>query len=89
MPRGQLLRPGRDGSVHVRRVRQRPVHRVGVHGVGGMWGAIATGLWAVKSVNGVDGLFAGNPGQLLIQLNVMCGELLAYMVSSLTFPLKL
>jgi Amt family ammonium transporter len=43
----------------------------GVHGVGGMWGAIATGLWAVKSVNGVDGLFAGNPGQLLIQIKAV------------------
>ena len=43
----------------------------GVHGVGGMWGAIATGLWAVKSVNGVDGLFAGNPGQLFIQLKAV------------------
>ena len=43
----------------------------GVHGVGGMWGAIATGLWAVKSVNGVDGLFAGNPGQLLIQVKAV------------------
>jgi Amt family ammonium transporter len=42
----------------------------GVHGVGGMWGAIATGLWATKSVNpaGADGLFYGNPGQLLIQI---------------------
>jgi Amt family ammonium transporter len=43
----------------------------GVHGVGGMWGAIATGIWAVKSVNGVDGLLAGNPGQLIIQLKAV------------------
>lgn len=43
----------------------------GVHGVGGMWGAIATGIWAVKSVNGVDGLLAGNPGQLFIQLKAV------------------
>jgi len=42
----------------------------GVHGVGGFWGAIATGLWATKSVNaaGADGLFYGNPGLVLIQL---------------------
>jgi Amt family ammonium transporter len=26
---------------------------VGVHGVGGTWGAIATGLWASSSVNSV------------------------------------
>jgi len=42
---------------------------VGVHGVGGTWGAIATGLFASKAVNaaGADGLFFGNPGQLLVQ----------------------
>ena len=43
----------------------------GVHGVGGTFGAIATGLWAVKAVNGHDGLFAGNPGQLLIQVKTV------------------
>jgi Amt family ammonium transporter len=43
---------------------------VGVHGVGGTWGAIATGLWASKAVNeaGGDGLFYGNPGQLWTQI---------------------
>ena len=42
---------------------------VGVHGVGGTWGALATGLFATKAVNdgGGDGLFYGNPGQLWIQ----------------------
>ena len=39
-----------------------------VHGVGGTWGAFATGLFAVASVGGTDGLFAGNPGQLVNQL---------------------
>jgi Amt family ammonium transporter len=40
------------------------------HGVGGIWGALATGLFATKTVNeaGGDGLFYGNPGQLVIQL---------------------
>ncbi len=39
---------------------------VGVHGVGGTWGALATGLFATKLVNeaGGDGLFYGNPVQL-------------------------
>jgi ammonium transporter, Amt family len=43
---------------------------VGVHGVGGTWGAIATGLFATKTVNdaGGDGLFFGNPGQLWTQI---------------------
>ena len=42
---------------------------VGVHGVGGTWGAIATGIFATKIVNdaGGDGLLYGNPKQLLYQ----------------------
>jgi Amt family ammonium transporter len=42
----------------------------GVHGVGGIIGALATGLFATTTVNpaGFDGLFYGNPGQLLTQL---------------------
>lgn len=42
----------------------------GVHGIGGTWGAIATGLFASTTVNpaGADGLFYGNPGQLVNQL---------------------
>ncbi len=43
---------------------------VGVHGVGGTWGALATGLFASRAVNeaGADGLFYGNPGQLWAQV---------------------
>ncbi|MBM4285994.1 MAG: ammonium transporter [Deltaproteobacteria bacterium] len=43
---------------------------VGVHGVGGLWGALATGLFASKAVNdaGADGLFFGNPALLGIQV---------------------
>ncbi|HVN23333.1 MAG TPA: ammonium transporter [Syntrophorhabdales bacterium] len=42
----------------------------GVHCVGGIWGALATGLFASKLINpdGADGLFFGNPKQFLIQL---------------------
>jgi Amt family ammonium transporter len=41
----------------------------GVHCVGGIWGALATGLFASKAINpaGADGLFFGNPKQFLIQ----------------------
>jgi Amt family ammonium transporter len=41
----------------------------GVHGVGGAWGAVATGLWATTAVNsgGANGLFYGHPAQVLIQ----------------------
>jgi Amt family ammonium transporter len=43
---------------------------VGVHGVGGTWGALATGIFATKAVNeaGGDGLLAGNPKQLGVQV---------------------
>ncbi|MGH7386766.1 MAG: ammonium transporter, partial [Candidatus Rokuibacteriota bacterium] len=42
---------------------------VGVHGVGGTWGALATGIFATKLVNeaGGDGLLYGNPKQLWVQ----------------------
>jgi Amt family ammonium transporter len=41
----------------------------GVHGIGGIWGALATGLFASKAVNpaGSNGLFFGNPHQLYVQ----------------------
>ena len=40
------------------------------HGMGGTWGALATGLFASKAVNalGADGLFYGNPSQFVVQL---------------------
>lgn len=40
------------------------------HGVAGILGAVLTGVFATKSVNaaGADGLLAGNPGQLGVQL---------------------
>ena len=43
---------------------------VGVHGVGGTLGALATGIFASKLINpaGADGLINGHPSQLLIQL---------------------
>mgnify|MGYP003912441095 CR=1 FL=1 len=41
----------------------------GVHGVAGIVGALATGIFATKSINpdGADGLLYGNPSQFLIQ----------------------
>jgi Amt family ammonium transporter len=38
------------------------------HGVGGIWGSIATGLFATAAVNGVNGLLFGNASQLAAQL---------------------
>ena len=42
----------------------------GVHACGGIWGALATGIFAVKSINptgGNNGLLHGNPHQLVVQ----------------------
>ncbi len=40
------------------------------HGLGGTWGAIATGIFATVAVNsaGANGLLYGNPGQLVTQM---------------------
>jgi Amt family ammonium transporter len=45
----------------------------GVHGIGGLWGSVAVGLWATKAVNpaGADGLFYGQSSQVLIQLKAV------------------
>lgn len=42
----------------------------GVHGVGGMWGAVATGLWATTAINpdGADGLFYGDSELFVAQI---------------------
>ncbi|MEI7942017.1 MAG: ammonium transporter [Candidatus Riflemargulisbacteria bacterium] len=41
----------------------------GVHGIGGIWGAIATGLFATPVIQSAyKGFFYGNPDQLRIQL---------------------
>src|SRR5438093_5310758 len=39
------------------------------HGIGGTWGALATGIFATTAVNaaGANGLLYGNPGQLAVQ----------------------
>jgi len=40
----------------------------GVHGVGGIVGALLTGVFASKAIGGTAGLIEGNPGQVLTQL---------------------
>jgi Amt family ammonium transporter len=56
---GFKFRAGYDDSLDV----------VGVHCVGGITGALLTGVFATRLINpsGADGLLSGNPGQLLIQ----------------------
>jgi len=57
----------------------------GVHCVGGIWGALATGLFASRAVNpaGADGLFFGNPKQFLIQLTAVLATLVYTFVATL------
>ncbi|RUM39012.1 MAG: ammonia channel protein [Desulfobulbus sp.] len=52
---------------------------VGVHGVGGLWGALATGLFASTAWNpdGANGLFLGNPHQFVVQA-IGAGAAIAY-----------
>lgn len=42
----------------------------GVHGIGGMWGALATGIWATTAQSD-GGLLYGNPAQLWLQLKAV------------------
>jgi ammonium transporter, Amt family len=54
---------------------------VGVHGVGGTFGALATGLFASKAINpaGADGLFFGNPSLLGIQaISILAAVIFAF-----------
>jgi len=48
------------------------------HGIGGTWGALATGLFASRAVNpaGADGLFYGNPAQFVVQLVTVAATIL-------------
>jgi Amt family ammonium transporter len=43
----------------------------GVHGLCGIWGAIATGIFAVKAIGGTPGVLEGNLPQLWIQLKAV------------------
>jgi len=40
----------------------------GVHGLGGITGAVLTGVFAVEAIGGTKGLLEGNPGQVLTQI---------------------
>ncbi len=39
-----------------------------VHGLGGIVGALLTGVFAAEAIGGTPGLLEGNPGQVLIQV---------------------
>ncbi len=62
----------------------------GVHGIGGVWGALATGLWASTAVNpaGANGLFYRNPKQFGVQaLAVLVSAAYSFVASYLLFRL--
>ncbi|HFQ81268.1 MAG TPA: ammonium transporter [Desulfobacterales bacterium] len=63
---------------------------VGVHGVGGVWGALATGLFASTMANpgGANGLFFGNPHQFFVQA-VGVGAVIVYSASCTWVILKI
>lgn len=52
----------------VRRGLDESLDAWAVHGMGGFWGAIATGIFASAAIGGVDGLIYGNVHQFLIQV---------------------
>ena len=60
-----------------------------VHGVGGIWGCIATGIFAVESIAGVKGLFQGSGEQVWIQIYTAAGTLAYSFVVSLVILLIL
>ncbi|MSQ28190.1 MAG: ammonium transporter [Dehalococcoidia bacterium] len=75
---GVLLRPklGLDDSLDV----------FAVHGLGGIWGALATGIFAMTAIGKVPGLLEGNPGQLGIQfVGVIATVLYSGIVSAIIF----
>lgn len=54
----------------------------GIHGMSGIWGAIATGIFATPFINEAAGLLYGNPEQLLIQiLSVVVTLVYSFVVS--------
>jgi len=63
---------------------------VGIHGFGGTWGALATGLFASTAINpdGANGLFFGNPAQLWIQfVSVIASMAFAFVMTLIILKL--
>ncbi|WP_295238746.1 ammonium transporter [Veillonella sp.] len=70
----------------------------GIHGIGGTWGAIATGIWATTEVNvaGANGLYYGNADLLLAQIVsvlvafslAIVGTLILYKIVTAFTPLR-
>jgi Amt family ammonium transporter len=53
-----------------------------VHGMGGIWGALATGIFATSAVSGASGLLEGNGVQLLPQfISILAVAAFAFIVT--------
>lgn len=70
----------------------------GVHGIGGMWGAVATGLWATTAINpdGANGLFYGEIDLFFAQIIsigvaiifAVIGSVVLYKIVNAIIPLR-
>lgn len=54
-----------------------------IHGIGGIWGAIATGIFAVAAIGGTAGLIEGNAGQMVTQIIAVAATLAYGLIASL------
>ncbi len=54
-----------------------------VHGTGGLWGAIATGIFATTAVNKYSGLIYGNVYQFILQIIAACSAIVYAFVVTL------
>lgn len=54
----------------------------GIHGIGGIVGAVLTGVFASKAIGGTAGLLEGNPGQVLTQLSGIAATIVWCAVAS-------
>ena len=56
-------------------------------GMGGLWGTLATGLFAAAAVGGYTGLFGGNANQFLV--NALCAGVAAAYAFCMTYVVGL
>ena len=54
-----------------------------VHGIGGIWGALATGIFAVAAIGGTKGLIEGNAGQMGTQIIAVLATMAYSFIASL------
>ena len=58
----------------------------GCHGMGGVWGALMTGVFCTKTINeaGADGLLYGNPAQMVPQITgILVGMVMAIVITAI------